>query len=114
MTSNYVSPEVNTLHAAQVVEPSKQDLDHQELKHPRGSLYTYCQLLFLEELFQENGFLEIQNFSILAGGRCPPDPLIFGWGAKAPPDSPLNGRPQHLIEAAKRCRLVQMLCFRRR
>ena len=25
---------------------------------------------------------------ILAGGRCPPDPPGFGWGGKAPPDSP--------------------------
>ena len=24
----------------------------------------------------------------LAGGRCPPDPPIFGWGGKAPPDPP--------------------------
>ena len=30
-------------------------------------------------------------FSILAGGRCPPDPLVFGWGGKASPDPPLDG-----------------------
>ena len=27
-----------------------------------------------------------KNFSVLAGGCCPPDPLVFGWGDKAPPD----------------------------
>ena len=26
--------------------------------------------------------------SVLAGGRCPPDPPNFGWGGKAPPDPP--------------------------
>ena len=51
---------------------------------------------------------------ILAGGRCPPDPPGFGWGGKAPPDPPLNGRSSHLIEAAKRGRLHQMIFFRRR
>ena len=50
-------------------------------------------------------------FSILAGGRCPPDPPVFGWGGKAPPDPPLNGRSSHLIEAAKRGRLDQMIFF---
>ena len=48
---------------------------------------------------------------VLAGGRCPPDPPIFGWGGKAPPDPPLNGRSSHLIEAAKRGRLDQMIFF---
>ena len=47
----------------------------------------------------------------MAGGRCPPDPPVFGWGGKAPPDPPLNGRSSHLIEAAKRGRLDQMLFF---
>ena len=50
-------------------------------------------------------------FSVLAGGRCPPDPPVFGWGGKAPPDPPLNGRSSHLIEAAKRGRLDQMIFF---
>ena len=49
------------------------------------------------------------NFSL--GGRCPPDPPVFGWGGKAPPDPPLNGRSSHLIEAAKRGRLDQMIFF---
>ena len=31
-----------------------------------------------------------EKFSVLAGGRCPPDPLVFGWGAKAPPDPSLK------------------------
>ena len=48
---------------------------------------------------------------ILAGGRCPPDPPVFGWGGKAHPDPPLNGRSSHLIEAAKRGRLDQMIFF---
>ncbi len=44
-------------------------------------------------------------FAIFGWGRCPPDPPDFGWGT--PPA--INGRPQHLIEAAKRGRLDQML-----
>ena len=39
---------------------------------------------------------------------------FFGFGrggAKPSQDPPLNGRPQHLIEAAKRGRLDQMLFF---
>ena len=37
---------------------------------------------------------------------------ILAAGAKPPPTpSPLNGRPQHLIEAAKRGRFDQMLLF---
>ena len=32
----------------------------------------------------------LRNFSVLAGGRCPPDPPVFGWGGKAPPDPPLK------------------------
>ena len=31
-----------------------------------------------------------EKFSVLAGGRCPPDPPVFGWGGKAPPDPPLK------------------------
>ena len=42
------------------------------------------------------------------GGAAPQTP-IFGWGGKAPPDHPLNGRSSHLIEAAKRGRLDQMI-----
>ena len=51
------------------------------------------------------------GFSVLAGGRCHPDPLVFGWEGKASPDNLLNGRLKHLIEAAKRGRLDQMLFF---
>ena len=54
---------------------------------------------FLIELFQENGFLIIQNFWFLAGGP------------KLPQTPPLNGRAQHLIEAAKRGRLDQINVF---
>ena len=38
----------------------------------------------------------------------------FWLGGAAPQTPPLNGRPQHLIEAAKRGRLDQMLFFRGR
>ena len=33
-------------------------------------------------------FLFSKKKSVLAGGRCPPDPPNFGWGGKAPPDPP--------------------------
>ena len=46
-----------------------------------------------------------------AAPRCPPDPPVFGWGGKAPPNPPSNGRSSHLIEAAKRGRLDQMIFF---
>ena len=29
-------------------------------------------------------------FLVLAGGRRPPGPSVFGWGGKAPPDPPLK------------------------
>ena len=35
----------------------------------------------------------------------------FGWGALPPRPPPLNGRSSHLIEAAKRGRLDQMIFF---
>ena len=56
---------------------------------------------YLGRAFPRNGFLVIQNFSFLAGGRSPPKRSF----------APLNGRPQHLIEAAKRGRLDQMILF---
>ena len=31
-----------------------------------------------------------EKLSVLAGGRCPPDPPVFGWGGKARPDPPLK------------------------
>ena len=45
------------------------------------------------------------------GGAAPQTPQFLAGGAKPPAP---NGRPQHLIEAAKRGRLDQMLFFRRR
>ena len=46
-------------------------------------------------------------------GRCRPDPAVFSWGAKHPQTAPLSDRSavlhEHLIEAAKRGRLDQML-----
>ena len=44
-------------------------------------------------------------------GALPPRPPDFWLGGFAPRDLPLNGRPQHLIEAAKRGRLDQMIFF---
>ena len=62
-------------------------------------------------LFFKNFHKIFGNFSILVGWLQRParPPGIFGWGGKALPDLPLNGRPQHLIEAAKRGRLDQMI-----
>ena len=48
---------------------------------------------------------------ILAGGRCPPDPPILAGVGKPPQTLPLNSRSSHLIEAAKRGRLDQMIFF---
>ena len=58
-------------------------------------------------------FLFLFSFfrKILAGGRCPPDAPIFGWGGFVGETPPLNGRSSHLIEAAKRGRLDQMIFF---
>ena len=44
-------------------------------------------------------------------GAAPQPPPILAGGAKPPQTPPLNGRSQHLIEAAKRGRLDQMLFF---
>ena len=45
-------------------------------------------------------------------GALPPRPPVLGWGGKASPDPiPPNGRSSHLIEAAKRGRLDQMIFF---
>ena len=51
-----------------------------------------------------------KNFGFDWGALLPRHPGILAGGAK-PPDPLLNGRPQHLIEAAKRGRLDQMLFF---
>ena len=68
---------------------------------------------FLRIFFQK--FSKNIHFTSNFGwGRYPPDPPVFGWGANAPQTLPINGRLQHLIEAAKRGRLDQMLFFRRR
>ena len=47
-------------------------------------------------------------------GALPPRPPGFWLGGQSPPRPPLNGRSSHLIEAAKRGRLDQMIFFRRR
>ena len=57
---------------------------------------------------------ELKNFkyfSVLAGGRCLRTPRFLAGGAKPPRLPPLKGRSSHLIEAAKRGRLDQMLLF---
>ena len=78
----------------------------------RCSMSWRCALRNRVSLYLVPTVAQIRYFTkILAGGRCPPDPPIFGWGGKAPPDSPLNGRSSHLIEAAKRGRLDQMIFF---
>ena len=48
------------------------------------------------------------------GGAAPQTPQFLAGGAKPPQTPPLNGRSSHLIEAAKRGRLDQMIFFRRR
>ena len=53
-------------------------------------------------------------FRFWLGGAAPQTPRFLAGGAKPPQTPPLNGRPQHLIEAAKRGRLDQMPFFRRR
>ena len=46
---------------------------------------------FLQKWYEGKFFeKKFEKFSVLAGGRCPPDPLGFGWGGKAPPDPPLK------------------------
>ena len=63
----------------------------------------------VSKIFQK---LKKKNRKIWLGGAAPQTPRFLAGGAKAfqtPP--PLNGRPQHLIEAAKRGRLDQMIFF---
>ena len=36
-----------------------------------------------------------RKFWVLAGGRCLPDPPVFGWGGKAPPDLQWKTHPVH-------------------
>ena len=45
------------------------------------------------------------------GGAAPQTPQFLAGGAKPPQTPPLNGRSSHLIEAAKRGRLDQMIFF---
>ena len=45
------------------------------------------------------------------GGAAPQTPRFLAGGAKPPQTPPLNGRSSHLIEAAKRGRLDQMIFF---
>ena len=53
-----------------------------------------------------------ENFrNIFGWGALPPRPPNFWLGGQSPPRPPLNGRSSHLIEAAKRGRLDQMIFF---
>ena len=52
-----------------------------------------------------------KNFRFWLGGAAPQTTRIFAGGAKLPQTPPLNGLSSHLIEAAKRGRLDQMLFF---
>ena len=54
-------------------------------------------------------FLFFRKFWL--GGAAPQTPRFLAGGAKPPQTLPLNGRSSHLIEAAKRGRLDQMLLF---
>ena len=54
------------------------------------------------------------RFHFFGWGALPPRPPDFGAGGAKPPRDPslkLNGRSSHLIEAAKRGRLDQMIFF---
>ena len=90
---------------------SLERLVHETVEHAvsqsRDQASAFCFLFFLIELFQENGFLVIQNFSFLAQ-----TPRFWAGGAKPSQTPLLNGRPQDLIEAAKRGHLG--FFFRRR
>ena len=50
-------------------------------------------------------------FRFWLGGAAPQTPRILAGGASPPQTPPLNGRSSHLIEAAKRGRLDQMIFF---
>ena len=68
----------------------------------RGILKEFCHLDISNSL---NNKIPIQKF----GGTFR---KFFGLvGGESPPDAPLNGHPQDLIEAAKRGRLDQMMFF---
>ena len=53
---------------------------------------------------------KFEKLSKIGRGALPPRPPSF-WLGQSPPRPPLNDHPQHLIEAAKRGRLDQMLFF---
>ena len=67
---------------------------------------------FLGRAFPRKRFLDNSKFFVFGWGALPP--RFLAGGAKPPQTHPLNRRPQHLIEAAKRGRLDQMIFFRRR
>ena len=59
------------------------------------------------------GFFHFRVFSkyFWLGGAAPRPPQFLAGGAKPPQIPPLNDRSSHLIEAAKRGRLDQMIFF---
>ena len=54
---------------------------------------------------------QAQHRKFWLGGAAPQTPQFLAGGAKPPQTPPLNGRSSHLIEAAKRGRLDQMIFF---
>ena len=77
--------------------------------------FTFCTLLKIYsistacKLFSKFFEKISKIFRFWLGGAAPQTPRILAGGAKQTP--PLNGRSSHLIEAAKRGRLDQMLFF---
>ena len=56
------------------------------LQSNRSALVLFYFITFLF-LFLVSKFFSkcFEKFSVLAGGRCPPDPPVFGWGRQSPP-----------------------------
>ena len=61
-----------------------------------------------------SGQLSSGQFLVVSGPLASAGAEVRGTQRHSRRSPPLNGRPQHLIEAAKRGRLDQMLFFRRR
>ena len=101
---------------------SRKDIDALEARH-----LVHCLAItntLRNTYFKEQTFFEIcwKKQKKLAGGRCPPDPLVFGWGDFAPPDPPLKrssaafdrggqtGPPRSIAFSC--ARLTITVCFR--
>ena len=71
--------------------------------------YPFGSLSFVIDESNLKGVRSRQKFWL--GGAAPQTPQFLAGGAKPPQTPPLNGRSSHLIEAAKRGRLDQMIFF---